>query len=72
MHKSFYFNCLLSSNVRNIVLATNSSSPNEYLIFLILSTFIGDTTNKDREIKKCLTEAYKKTDDDFLHEASKV
>ena len=72
MHKSFYFNCLLSSNVRNIVLATNSSSPNDYLIFLILSTFIGDTTNKDREIKKCLTEAYKKTDDDFLHEASKV
>lgn len=32
----------------------------------------GDTTNKDREIKKCLTEAYKKTDDDFLHEASKA
>ena len=54
------------------MLATNSSSPNEYLIFLILPTFIGDTTNKDREIKKCLTEAYKKTDDDFLHEASKA
>lgn len=41
-------------------------------IFLILPTFKGDTTNKDREIKKCLTEAYKKTDDDFLHEASKA
>ena len=54
------------------MLATNSSSPNEYLIFFILPTFIGDTTNKDREIKKCLTEAYKKTDDDFLHEASKA
>ncbi|XP_074625597.1 integrin-linked kinase-associated serine/threonine phosphatase 2C-like [Acropora palmata] len=32
----------------------------------------GDTSNRDREIKKCLTEAYKKTDDDFLHDASKA
>jgi len=34
--------------------------------------FAGETTNKDREIKKCLTEAYKKTDDEFLQEASKA
>jgi len=55
------------------VLSTNSSSANECFIFLnILPTFIGDTTNRDREIKKCLTEAYKKTDDDFLHDASKA
>lgn len=32
----------------------------------------GETTNKDREIKKCMTEAYKKTDDEFLQEASKA
>ncbi|XP_068753501.1 integrin-linked kinase-associated serine/threonine phosphatase 2C-like [Montipora capricornis] len=32
----------------------------------------GETTNREREIKKCLTEAYKKTDDEFLHEASKA
>ncbi|KAJ7393413.1 hypothetical protein OS493_006386 [Desmophyllum pertusum] len=32
----------------------------------------GETANKDREIKKCLTEAYKKTDDEFLLEASKA
>ena len=36
------------------------------------STFSGETTNKDREIKKCMTEAYKKTDDEFLQEASKA
>lgn len=36
------------------------------------STFSGETTNRDREIKKCMTEAYKKTDDEFLQEASKA
>ena len=28
--------------------------------------------NRDREIKKCLFEAYKKTDEDFLQEAAKA
>jgi len=32
----------------------------------------GETANKDREIKKCLTDAYKKTDEEFLLEASKA
>ncbi|XP_078373744.1 integrin-linked kinase-associated serine/threonine phosphatase 2C-like isoform X1 [Oculina patagonica] len=32
----------------------------------------GESANKDKEIKKCLTEAYKKTDDEFLLEASKA
>lgn len=32
----------------------------------------GETANKDREIKKCLTDAYKKTDEEFLVEASKA
>ena len=40
--------------------------------FVYSSTFSGETTNKDREIKKCMTEAYKKTDDEFLQEASKA
>jgi len=33
---------------------------------------LGETGNKDREIKKCLTDAYKKTDEEFLVEASKA
>lgn len=32
----------------------------------------GEAANKDREIKRCLTDAYKKTDDEFLLEASKA
>ncbi|CAH3038494.1 unnamed protein product [Porites lobata] len=39
---------------------------------IILKFPKGETTNKDREIKKCMTEAYKKTDDEFLQEASKA
>ena len=42
------------------------------LISFIFSLSLGETTNREREIKKCLTEAYKKTDDEFLHEASKA
>ena len=44
------------------------------LITIFLMNFlahVGETANKDREIKKCLTDAYKKTDEEFLVEASK-
>lgn len=30
----------------------------------------GEVQNMDREVKKCLTEAFKKTDDEFLQQAS--
>lgn len=39
---------------------------------IILKFPKGETANKDREIKKCLTDAYKKTDEEFLVEASKA
>ena len=32
--------------------------------------FSGEVQNMDREVKKCLTEAFKKTDDEFLQLAS--
>lgn len=32
----------------------------------------GEAANKDKEIKRCVTDAYKKTDEEFLLEASKV
>ena len=43
-------------------------------IFFCLSIYLylGVVTNWEREIKKCLLEAYKKTDDGFLQEASKA
>lgn len=33
--------------------------------------FLGDVVNKDKEIKRCLIDAYRKTDEEFLQEASK-
>lgn len=32
----------------------------------------GEAANKDKEIKRCVTDAYKKTDEEFLLEASKA
>ena len=43
----------------------------EYIInHLTRSLSAGEVQNMDREVKKCLTEAFKKTDDEFLQLAS--
>ncbi len=36
---------------------------------LLLCGFAGDVQNFDREMKKCLVEAFKKTDEEFLQKA---
>ena len=32
----------------------------------------GDMTQVEKDIKKCFTESFKKTDDDFLREATRT
>ena len=37
----------------------------------MFSLSIGEVVNKDKEIKRCLIDAYRKTDEEFLQEATK-
>ena len=37
----------------------------------MFSCLIGEVVNKDKEIKRCLIDAYRKTDEEFLQEATK-
>ena len=37
-----------------------------------MASFTGEVQNFDREMKKCLVEAFKKTDDEFLQKASEA
>lgn len=39
---------------------------------IIICVSLGDLQNADKEIKKCLIDSFKKTDEEFLAEASKV
>ena len=41
---------------------------NAHVVFFL----VGIIQNVDREVKKCLVDAYKKTDDDFLQKASEA
>jgi hypothetical protein len=37
----------------------------------MFSCLTGEVVNKDKEIKRCLVDAYRKTDEEFLQEATK-
>ena len=39
-------------------------------IFILCFWLPGEVQNLDREVKKCLIEAFKKTDEEFLQEAT--
>ena len=52
-------------NIKQVILLVNSCNSCRFLI-----DPIGEVQNLDREVKKCLMEAFKKTDEDFLLKAS--
>ena len=57
----------ISEYVSRMCVTQNMSGLVECVRFPVFS---GEVQNMDREVKKCLTEAFKKTDDEFLQLAS--
>ena len=50
---------------------TQASFGNSNIDFvLIMNTLLGEVQNLDREMKKCLIDSFKKTDEAFLQKAS--